>query len=128
MLRQNLVILARHVRHAVQNHFMVDSSRPCYHFSLDDIVSHCFGAAMSAAHTMGFHSRQVYQSSKEVPSQSWSHHCLTQAQGALYDAIGTVNILTDVAIVAISILMMWNVHVSSSKRINICLTFIIRFV
>lgn len=128
MLRQDIFILARHIRHAVQAHSVVDSSRPRYYCPLDDIVGHCSGAAMSSAHTMGFYPRQVCQSSKQASLQSSSHNRLTLAQEALYDAIGAVNIITDAAIVAISILMMWNVHVSSSKRINICLTFIVRFV
>ncbi|KAI9712158.1 MAG: hypothetical protein M1812_006996 [Candelaria pacifica] len=50
--------------------------------------------------------------------------CLNQQ--AMYDAIGATNILTEVAIIALPVLMMWTVQVTTYKRVEVMLLFGVR--
>lgn len=48
-------------------------------------------------------------------------------KAALYGSIGAFNILTDTAIISLSVSMMWKVHVLVWKRLVVITAFSIRF-
>ena len=53
-------------------------------------------------------------------------HILTAAQPALYDYIGVLNILTDIALVVIPVPMMWKIQIAKDKKVLVIGLFAMR--